>query len=172
VPKNFASDEERKAYNAEKSRRWYERNREKVRTAKRAYYATKQGKVQKQKEDAAFAASGGRARYEQKRAAAPVSEARKAARARWALANKDYFTAAKAFRRGLDKRLDADDFWIMKEAVHLARLRQMLVGGQWHVDHIVPVSKGGDSRPDNLQVVPAAWNRRKSNAHAERFFGA
>lgn len=172
VPKVFASDEERRAYNAEKARRWYANNKDKARETKRRYYATEAGKAQKRKEDAAYVASGGRAKQEAKRAAKPLSDARRAARIKWAKNNQAYFTAMRSYRRTLEKALNPFEFWVLQEAVALARLRETVIGGQWHVDHIVPVSKGGDSRPDNLQVVPAAWNRRKSNRHADRFIGA
>jgi HNH endonuclease len=172
VPKIFSSDEERRAYNAEKSRRWREKNPEQAKAAKKKYYASEKGRAQKRKEDAAFIASGGRAVVEARRALKPVSAARRAVRAKWAANNKAYFTAMRSYRRTLEKELDACDFWVLKEAVLLARLREVVVGGKWHVDHIVPVSKGGNSRPDNLQVVPAIWNRRKSNVHAKRFIGA
>jgi len=172
VPKVFATDEERKVYNAEKTRRWSANNKDKVRESKRTYYATDAGKAQKRKEDAAYVASGGRAKQEAKRAAQPLSDARRASRIKWAKNNPGYFTAMKSYRRTLEKTLDPFEFWVLQEAVALARLREVVVGGKWHVDHIVPVSKGGDSRPDNIQVVPAIWNRRKSNRHAERFLGA
>ncbi len=172
MPKIFASKEEQRSYNTEKCQRWREKNKEKVREIKRCYSATEHGKAQKRKEEAAYVASGGRAKADAKRAFKPVSDARKAARAKWAANNQEYFTAMRSYRRTLQKKLEPFEFWVLQEAVSLARLRERLVGGQWHVDHIVPVSKGGDSRPDNLQVVPATWNRRKSNVHAERFIGA
>ncbi len=172
MPKKFATDEERKAYNAERARRWYANNKDRAKEIKRRYYASDKGKAQKKKEDAAFVASGGRARQEAKRAGKPLSEARRAARVKWAKNNRAYFTAMRAYRRTLEKALSPFEFWVLQEAVELARLRERVVGGQWHIDHIVPVSKGGDSRPDNLQVVPATWNRRKSNVTAERFFSA
>lgn len=172
MPKTFATDAERRAYNAEKARRWRANNPDKAREVKQKYYTSDKGRVQKRKEDVAFVASGGRAVVEARRAASPVSAARKASRQNWAKNNQAYFTAMRACRRSLEKSLDPFEFWVLQEAVALARLRERLVGGQWHVDHIVPVSKGGNSRPDNLQVVPATWNRRKSNVHAERFFGA
>lgn len=172
MPKIFATNEEKRAYNTEKCRRWREKNKEQVREIKRCYSATEHGKAQKRKEESAYVASGGRAAAEARRASKPVSDARKAARVKWAANNPEYSTAMRSYRRTLEKKLNPFEFWVLQEAVSLARLRERLVGGKWHVDHIVPVSKGGDSRPDNLQVVPAAWNRRKSNVHAERFIGA
>ncbi len=48
------------------------------------------------------------------------------------------------------------------------RLQDKL-GIPFHVDHIVPLSKGGLHHPSNLQVVPASWNRSKHNRHTERW---
>ena len=134
------------------------------------YEQSEKGRAAKKRHEAAYAASGGRAIAESRRSNLPVSEARKAARARWSKANSSYWAATRSRRRALEKSLSLDDFWILQEAVLLARLREKMVGGQWHVDHIIPVSKGGTSLPDNLQVVPAEWNRKKSNKHSERFF--
>lgn len=149
---------------------WRKANPEKVKAAKKKYYASEKGKTSKRREDAAYIVSGGRAKVEKRRSHTPVSAARLAARKRWALANKAYFTAQRSRRRALERKLDPDAFWILMEAVSLARLREQVVGGKWHVDHIIPVSKGGTTDPSNLQVVPASWNRRKSNRHSEHFF--
>ena len=138
--------------------------------ARKRYEQSDKGKAAKRRHEAAYAASGGRAATEARRAKQPLSEARKAARVRWSKANAIYWAASRSRRRALDRELSVDDFWVLQEAVSLARLREQLVGGRWHVDHIVPVSKGGTSHPNNLQVVPAYWNRKKSNKHAERFF--
>jgi hypothetical protein len=153
---------------AAKQRR--ENNPEAVREAKRKYYSSEKGKAQKRKEDEAYVASGGRAKAESRRAEKPLSEARKAARKRWSKANCDYWAAQQSKRRTLSRELSVDEFWVLQEAVLLARMREKIVGGKWHVDHITPVSKGGTSEPSNLQVVPADWNRKKSNKHSERFF--
>lgn len=149
---------------------WRKANPEKVREIKRRYYQSEKGKKAKKKEEAAYRESGGRALAEKRRAEKPLSPARKEARIRWAKANKDYFTANRAFRRSLERNLSEFDRFVLLEAVSLARLREKLVGGKWHVDHIIPISKGGTSAATNLQVVPAIWNRRKSNVHTERFF--
>jgi hypothetical protein len=37
-----------------------------------------------------------------------------------------------------------------------------LLGPDWHVDHITPLSKGGEHRPYNMQLVRSEYNRRKS----------
>ena len=42
------------------------------------------------------------------------------------------------------------------------RVSQQL-GSEWHVDHIVPISKGGLHHPDNLQITTIEYNLAKSN---------
>jgi 5-methylcytosine-specific restriction endonuclease McrA len=37
-----------------------------------------------------------------------------------------------------------------------------LLGPNWHVDHIVPLSRGGEHRPYNLQIVNADYNVSKN----------
>lgn len=179
------STPEQKAKAAERWKLYYAANRDRlvlaakkrrqekpdaIKEAKRKYESSERGKAQKRKDEAAYAASGGRASAEKRRSEKPVSEARKAARKRWAKANSDYWTAQQSKRRTLSRELSVDEFWVLQEAVLLARMREKIVGGKWHVDHIIPVSRGGTSEPSNLQVVPADWNRKKSNKHSERFF--
>jgi len=151
--------EEKRARDAEKSKRWRERNPEAYKASKRKYYASEKGRAQKRKEDAAYIASGGKAAAERRRAERPISEARKQARLRYQL-----------MRRSGERVLDTFDAWVLSEAVELAKLREQLCGRKWHVDHIIPVSKGGRCTHDNLQVVPAYWNRTKSNKHTGHFF--
>jgi len=153
--------EEKRVRDAANAKRWRERHPEAYQAAKRKYYASDKGKACKKREDAAFVASGGRAVVEQKRASVPLSEARKQARLRYQL-----------MRRSNEKALDELSAFVLKEAVALARLRSTAYFAEWHVDHIVPVSRGGASSYDNLQVVPALWNRSKSNRHNGKFFPA
>lgn len=151
--------EEKRARDAAKAKRWRERNPEAAKAVKQRYYASEKGKEQKRKEEAAYKASGGRLASEKRRAIQPLSEARKQAKLKYQL-----------MRRSGEKVLNPFDAWVLKEAVELAKLRKQICGGEWHVDHITPVSKGGLCTHDNLQVVPAHWNRIKSNNHTERFF--
>lgn len=126
---------------------------------KRKYYASEKGKASKAREDAAYIASGGRAKADARRAARPISEARKTIRLAYQLA------CSKT-----NKELDDFSKFVLREAVRLRKLREKMTGIKWHVDHIHPVSKGGVGTFDNIQVVPAIWNRKKSNKHSERFF--
>jgi len=52
--------------------------------------------------------------------------------------------------------------------IYASRLTQKLKN-PFHVDHIIPVSRGGLHTPDNLQVVPAKWNLRKNNRNTEKW---
>jgi hypothetical protein len=140
---------------------WRRRNPDKVRAIKKKFYSSAKGKECKRREQAAYAASGGRAEQELRRSAKPLSEARLQARLRYNLK-----------RRGAEKALEELDLFVLKEATSLMRKRNkvLCLGVKWHVDHIVPVSKGGDSTHKNLQVVPAKWNQSKSNLISTRFF--
>lgn len=61
----------------------------------------------------------------------------------------------------------ANDFFI-QEAYALAKLREEKCGGEWHVDHIVPLRSSlvcGLHCENNLAVVRAEINRKKSNRY-------
>lgn len=59
------------------------------------------------------------------------------------------------------------------EAVCLREQRKKLTGFDWHIDHIIPLNHKlacGLHNAFNWQVVPAAWNIRKSKTHMKQFF--
>ena len=132
---------------------------EKQKEARRRYEMSDKGKAARKRHEATYMASGKRAVVEAKRVEHPVSEPRKQARLKYQL-----------MRRSGEQALDDFCKWVLLEAVQLAKQREKLCGGKWHVDHVTPVSKGGQSTYDNIQVVPAYWNRSKSNKHTKRFF--
>lgn len=58
--------------------------------------------------------------------------------------------------------------FMLEEAYILARLRSMVTGYEWDVDHIVPLRSKlvcGLHAETNIQVIPAASNRAKGNRH-------
>lgn len=56
------------------------------------------------------------------------------------------------------------------EVYQIAQEARVTTGYNWHVDHIVPLSKGGLHTLSNLQVVPATWNVKKSNNNCDRYW--
>lgn len=73
-----------------------------------------------------------------------------------------------ANRRAAKKRATPDwaNKFFISEAYHLAKLREKVCGGLWHVDHIVPLQSKyvcGLHVESNLQVIPGHLNQTKSN---------
>jgi hypothetical protein len=80
-----------------------------------------------------------------------------------------YVTTAKRRAARIERTpswLNDDDYWVIKETYHLAKLRTKLFGFKWHVDHIVPLQGklvSGLHVPTNLQVIPWLDNQKKHN---------
>lgn len=55
------------------------------------------------------------------------------------------------------------DRFVLEEAFAAARRRQAATGYRWHVDHMVPLARGGAHAWFNIQVIPAALNRWKGS---------
>ena len=83
---------------------------------------------------------------------------------------KAMIAARKAKKRVLDKTMTDFDKFVYKEAYLLKQMRRELLRAEWHIDHTIPISKGGTNEYINIEVVPAKWNLDKSNRHSERFF--
>ena len=53
------------------------------------------------------------------------------------------------------------------ETIYLQRIRlEKRLGIQFHVDHVIPISKGGLHIPSNLQVLPAKLNLKKNSKNS------
>ena len=61
------------------------------------------------------------------------------------------------------------DKFVEQEIYELAQIRTEQLGKEWHVDHTIPLSKGGPHAIHNLEVVPKAWNLSKGNSHSNRY---
>ena len=89
----------------------------------------------------------------------------------WKSKNKDYVVAETARRRA--NREKRTPCWLTKEQDELIRSMYKLAvektkqtGVVWHVDHIIPLNGknvSGFHVPENLRVIPASENMRKSN---------
>ncbi|MDE1767234.1 MAG: hypothetical protein KGI27_13330 [Thaumarchaeota archaeon] len=99
------------------------------------------------------------------------SETRKESARNWVHNHPDKANAQTASRRAL--KANATPLWLSKEQkveiaeyYRIAKLKELLTGVKFHVDHICPI-KGetcnGLHVPWNLRVIPAKENHRKSN---------
>lgn len=57
---------------------------------------------------------------------------------------------------------ELDDF-ILRECVALASMRGEFIKTKWHIDHMVPLARGGIHEGLNLQVIPASINILKKD---------
>jgi hypothetical protein len=153
-----------------KSKAWAIENREKSNAHKREYELKNSEKIRKIKKkyrekNIERIKAKSKAYYEANRK--KVKEYGKAYRK----ANKDKRTNLEARRRALKFRatirLTELDKFVIDEMYELAKIRTEQTGFDWHVDHIVPLTKGGLHKPTNLQVVPAIWNILKSNRNCD-----
>lgn len=91
----------------------------------------------------------------------------------WAARNPEAYKASELNRRarraGATKRLDAGavSALLVKQSHGCAYCRQALV--KFHVDHILPLSRGGEHVIENLALACPACNLRKNSKTAEEF---
>lgn len=156
---------------AERQARYRERNPEKVKAGR---IARKEKDRVWRKENQKRINAIARAKYVKKPKRKAFDE--KSWRADWKEKNLDWFLARAAQfaaeRRARQKQATpawANPFFI-REIYHLARLRTKHFGVKYHVDHIIPIygeTACGLHTEQNLQVIPATENIRKSNALLE-----
>lgn len=91
----------------------------------------------------------------------------------WRKRNPELINALKAKRRAdilnrTPKWLTKNEIWMIGEIYHLANLRTLATGIDWHVDHVIPLRGklvSGLHTPYNLQVIPAFENLKKGNLY-------
>lgn len=91
---------------------------------------------------------------------------RREALQRWRMNNPAASAAQVLNRRAARKAAMPDDFgefdaFVVEEAAAACKRRERMHGVKFHVDHIVPLARGGLHAWHNLQVIPAFLNVRK-----------
>lgn len=61
-----------------------------------------------------------------------------------------------------DKEEELNNF-VLEEAHKLRVMRSKVTGHDWHVDHLIPLAKGGKHTWDNIQVIPWLMNIMKKD---------
>jgi Vacuolar protein sorting-associated protein len=131
----------------EKNKKWDEENKEHKREQQKKYYEENKEKVLEKNK---------KWREENKE---KVLEKNK----KWREENPHLRRASAQKRRAwkkaaLPQLTDNDNF-----ALKILSEEASMLGEGWHLDHIVPLSKGGLHHPDNLQIVRSSYNLSKSD---------
>ena len=71
--------------------------------------------------------------------------------------------ARKARLRKQSPELTTDEAQLVRDLYWLAKDLYAVSGQEYHVDHIIPIAKGGLHHPDNLQILPADINQSKGD---------
>ncbi len=74
----------------------------------------------------------------------------------------EFASRRRARKRNQTPDLTKDEINRMRDLYWLARDLRAVSGQEYHVDHIIPLARGGLHHPDNLQILPADLNVRKA----------
>lgn len=82
---------------------------------------------------------------------------------RWAKQNQDKRNITRAKYKAKKLKLTPELSDEETRKLELIYSKKHDLGSEWHVDHIIPLSKGGLHHPDNLQIIPKTENLRKKD---------
>ena len=71
------------------------------------------------------------------------------------------FNYLRRARINKSKPLSCEEKTAMKNIYRFSALCSKILKTPYHVDHIIPISKGGIHHPSNLQIIPAKMNIQK-----------
>lgn len=159
-----------KIKNRDVTRRWVEQNPEKKKMLDKEW--RKNNKERKRLNNRAWDLANPEKAKASKQKYAEANREKKNARQRERVKMHPEITMAYVRKRQAAKVqrtppwFNPEHLWMTKEAYALAKLRERVIGGKWHVDHIVPLrgkTVSGLHVPWNLQVIPDKLNRIKGN---------
>ena len=91
----------------------------------------------------------------------------------WVLNNRDKKRVKDSIRRARLKNVNdiktSEDRKLLATMYKTALSYEVKTGFAWHIDHTIPITKGGRHCLTNLQIVPARWNQSKGNRHKRKF---
>lgn len=172
-----------RAADREKTRVWVKQNPEWVRENKRAHYQKNRERIRayhrerdsrpdvkeyhrRRSREYAARNTQSRSAYSKRWMTVPKNREKRNARQR-ARAKLNPETVAykrsmrRARERGATPPLSRPQRQVIAALYAASRRVSKCLGVQFHVDHIVPLSKGGAHTPENLQILPASVNLRK-----------
>ena len=164
------SSPEWKAKERERRRSYYEAHRDEAITYARTYYEANAEDV-KAKQRARYQAADAakRAAYYRQRAENPETKARdRVKKDAWRAANKERGAEVVARRRvrimgGQYEVIDRKAVWA-RDAGTCRICGSSVEPNNWHLDHIIPLSRGGSHIYDNVAVTHPICNMRKHGA--------
>jgi len=85
------------------------------------------------------------------------------------ISSRRYASRRRAIIKDSLKSLSAEDELIIKHYFDWSVRLESKLGVKFEVDHIIPLTSGGYHHPQNLQIAPRVWNRRKGNRNTNRW---
>jgi 5-methylcytosine-specific restriction endonuclease McrA len=158
--KVIANRSAKKNYKTDERREWRKKNRASLRESLKTWRMNNPEKAKN-------VPSQSPSRQRERRLADPhIREKQRNASRLWRLKNpernKSHHGKRRAKQRNAGGSYTADDLnWILKAQKGKCAYCRIKVGKKYHVDHIIPIAKGGSNNRSNIQITCVTCNLRK-----------